>query len=118
VKIHQATDLAEVENLLREVGSMEAGVKLMASKAIGIVVELGELSPSMGNIIKQEALAVGADAAVHEKTSQCEIEKTKVTLVGSLKQLRILALKLQKNVAILPELGKGLKNVLNERFPE
>lgn len=118
MKIHQTTDLAKVEQLLRETGSTEAGVKLMAAKGIGLVVELGELSPSFGNIIKQEALAVGADAAVHEKTSRCEVETTQVTLVGTLKQLRTLAEKLQHNVSTLPKIGKELQNVLKQRFPE
>ena len=88
----------------------------MQKKAIGAMVDLGELSPSMGNIIKQEALSVGADAAVHEKTSRCGIAKTKVVLVGTLKQIEDLAEKLKKNVAALPKIGKELKRELEKKF--
>jgi dihydropteroate synthase len=116
LKLHQPSTLAEIIKILKTTGATSRGVELMKKKALGLAIELGEFSPSLGNIIKQEALAVGADAAVHEKTSRCEVEKTKVVLVGTLKQLEDLAKKLQKNVAGLPKIGKDLEKILNKKF--
>lgn len=114
--IHQLTSLAEIGKLLQSTGTSLAGIPLMASKAIGIVVDIGEHDCSIGNIIKQEALAVGADAAVHEQTSRCGVGQTKIILVGTLKQLKILAKKLQKNVTVLPKIGQQLEKTLQKKF--
>lgn len=117
MKIHQFILPAEVSALLVTTGVTVTGAKMMQEKAIGLAVEIGEVSPSLGNIIKQEALAVGADAAVHEKTSRCEVPQTKIVLVGTLVQLRRFAQKLQKNVATLPAIGRELADTLTKKFP-
>lgn len=117
MKIYQPRTPAIVAKLLNKTGSTSTGTKKMSSKAIGLAVDLGLHSPSIGNLIKQEALAVGADAAVHKKTSRCEVPKTKIVLVGTLKQLEQLALKLQQNVASLPQIGKELALNLRKKFP-
>jgi dihydropteroate synthase len=118
MQIYQPTNFAEVAAILQTTESSAASLPLLTPKALGLAIDLGEHSPSLGNIIKQEALAVGADAAVHEKCSRCEVERSRIVLVGTAKQLLILAAKLQKNVAALPEIGRELAAGLKEKFPE
>ena len=116
MKIFQLANPEEVSKILATTGATLAGIKMMQAKAIGLTVDLGEVSCSLGNIIKQEVLSVGADAAVHEQTSRCAVEKTKVVLVGTLKQLKILAKNLQKNVAGLSKIGEELEVELEKKF--
>jgi hypothetical protein len=89
----------------------------MKKKAIGVAVDIGEFSCSLGNILKQEALSCGADAAIHELSSRCGIPKTKIILLGNLDSLIKLSIKLQRNVAELPKIGKELASTLSKKFP-
>ena len=88
----------------------------MSSKAVGLAIEIGEFSCSLANILKQEALSCGCDAATHELTSRCGVEKTKIVLVGNLSSLLTLAKKIQQNVGELPTLGENLEKNLIQPF--
>lgn len=117
MKIYQPKTPAVAAKLLAKSGCTKAGIEIMKRKAIGVAVDIGEFSCSLGNILKQEALSCGADAAIHELSSRCGIPKTKIILIGNLASLQLLALKLQKNVADLPAIGKKLAATLSQKFP-
>jgi len=116
MKIFQPRSLREASEILMDTGTTTTGVEIMRTKSIGLAVDIGDVSSSLGNILKQESLAVGADAAVHELVSRCDVPKTKVVLVGTLKQLQKLAIKLQKNIVQLSEIGKNLEIALAVKF--
>lgn len=118
MKIIQPDSLASAAATLLKTGATPASVKIMAKKSLGLLVELAAMRPSLANILKQEALAVGADAAVHKRTPQCGVESTQAILAGNLSQLFRLAQKLEKNLAEMAQIGQNLKKELTAKFPE
>ncbi|MFN3411716.1 MAG: dihydropteroate synthase, partial [Exilispira sp.] len=65
------------------------------------------------NILKQEALSCGTDAAISYKTYTMNPDKTDVLLCGSLAQLEKISMKLLKQPFKLKELGLDIKYLIN-----
>ena len=78
-------------------GVHPTGIALMAPKAVVEPLRLVGVRAPGANIIKQEMLAMGADAANAKGTINCSIERTDVILLGSRTQYRHLAHKLRAN---------------------
>lgn len=68
-------------------------------------IKIFSLSIPQANILKQTALSVGADCAVHRETITCKIEKTDCLLGGSYSQLRKISQKLRKQPFKLSKLA-------------
>lgn len=68
-------------------------------------IKIFALSIPQANILKQTALSVGADCAVHRETITCKVDKTDVILGGSFSQLRKIAQKLRKQPFKLSKLA-------------
>ena len=82
---------------LKKMGVHPTGIALMAPKAVVEPLRLVGVQAPGANIIKQEMLAMGADAANAKGTINCSIERTDVILLGSRTQYRHLAHKLRAN---------------------
>jgi len=109
--LHIATPL-DAERELRRIGVDPVGVVMMAAKMLTRCVKLTGLQCRQANILKQEMLALGGDAAVARGTVACSIDKTDVILIGTDKQLHALCSKLAPQPFGLPALATELKNVL------
>jgi len=86
----------------------------MAEKAVARAVKICGLKPSQGNIIKQEALACGIDAAVCRGTVNCTVERTDVLIIGTERGLKALSGRLAVQPFGLPEIGRSLKSLLTK----
>jgi len=89
-----------------------AGIAMMAPKMLTRCVHLGSVSCGQANILKQEMLSLGGDAAVARGTVACSIERTDVILVGTDKQFYKLCRKLGQQPFGLPALATELESVL------
>ena len=87
--------LSEAEAAVRSVGPCEESVPLMVPKLLFCVLKLENVRSPMANILKQEALSLGAEAAVSQWSVNCSKPATDVILAGTHKQLRKLAAKLR-----------------------
>jgi len=100
---------------LARVGSDAAGCRWMTPKAVHRVLKVGNLEPKQANIIKQEMLSRGGEAAVSRGTVDGSVEKTDVLLMGTLKQFHGLATKLKMQPfglsKLAEEVGKVLENM-------
>lgn len=76
-------------------------------------IKIFELSIPQANILKQTALSVGADCAVHRETITCKVEKTDCLLGGSFSQLRKIAQKLRKQPFKLSKLADLIEQNLD-----
>lgn len=85
----------EAEDAVRSVGPCDVSVGIMAPKLLHYVIKLHQVRAAPANILKQEALAVGAEAAVSQWTVNCAKPKTDVVLAGTRKQLQKLVVKLR-----------------------
>jgi 2-amino-4-hydroxy-6-hydroxymethyldihydropteridine diphosphokinase len=111
--IEPIANVSSAEEIISAVGVDDAyAVKTMAQKTIIKVIRLKTIRPAMANILKQEMLSLGADAAVHKDCVSCKIEFTDVLLIGTLKQLRQLISKLRVQVAEAQEIAFAVDDAL------
>ena len=109
--LHIATP-TDAERELQLIRVDPGGIAMMASKMLTRCVKLTGLQCRQANILKQEMLALGGDAAVARGTVACSIEKTDVILIGTDKQLHTLCSKLAPQPFGLPALAAELKLIL------
>jgi dihydropteroate synthase len=106
------TNPLDARRELELIGVDPAGAGMMAPKMLTRCIKLSGLQCRQANILKQEMLALGGDAAVARGTVACSIEKTDVILIGTDKQLHALCGKLAPQPFGLPDLAAGLKQTL------
>jgi dihydropteroate synthase len=109
--LHIATQL-DAERELRCINVDSGGIAMMAPKMLTRCVKLTGLQCRQANILKQEMLGLGGDAAVARGTVACSIDKTDVILIGTDKQLHTLCGKLAPQPFGLPALAAELKKTL------
>lgn len=95
--------IADAEKELRKIDMSEQAVKIMAPKAVFRVVKLFNVRNAAANILKQEMLSVGGEAAVSQYTVDCSKERTDVLVMGTLKQFQVLIAKMKTQGYFLSE---------------
>ncbi len=103
---------AEALQILTAIGADPAGCRLMAPKAVHRLIMLEGVTPGQANIIKQEMLARGGEAAVARGVANHSIKETAVLLMGTLKHYEAFLQKLKMQQFGLPELVGRIRDVL------
>ncbi|HAU31308.1 MAG: Dihydropteroate synthase [Desulfotomaculum sp. 46_296] len=98
---------------ISEIGADKLGGRLMAPKGVFRVLKISGLTPVQANILKQEMLARGAEAAVSRGVINGSASKTDVVLMGTLNQYKDVLLKLKMQAFGLPRLADQIEKVLN-----
>ncbi len=96
LRIVEIQDISEANEALRKIGVDPYGIAAMAPKMRQLNILLEKQSCKVANILKQEMLSLGADAAVARGSVACAVEATDVLLIGTQKQIRALAGKIEK----------------------
>lgn len=113
------TDLKEAVHQIEAVGVDPTGVELMRGKALHFNLKVEGIDPRTANILKQEMLSLGGDAALDGRGLDCSALSTDGLLMGSQKQFEKLIHKLD-SYPHLQKLGQALKeafqNLLKNRF--
>lgn len=111
------TDLGEnFEKELEQIGFDKTYRHKAADKFRYKNIKIFDLTIPQANILKQTAISVGADCAVHRETITCKIEKTDCILGGSFSQLRKISQKLRKQPFSLAKLADLIENNLDFKF--
>ncbi|NTW79494.1 MAG: dihydropteroate synthase [Geobacteraceae bacterium] len=97
---------------LRRIAVDSCGIVEMVPKMRTLCIGLSRLECRQANILKQEMLSVGGDAAVARGTVACSIKTTDCILIGTVKQLSRLIQKLKAQPFGLPELAGELNRLL------
>ena len=109
------TSPAAAQKELERIGVDPAGIARMLPKLEQRALLVPKVRAAAANILKQEMLSLGGDAAVARGTVACSVSTTDVLLIGTRKQLLTLCTKLTgqpfglKNLA--SDLAQVLKNV-------
>ena len=85
---------AELAQALLRIGASPESLHFFEARRESVQIYIEDVPAAAANVIKQEALSRGADAAVSSPTVACRVEKTDLILFGTAKQLRFLADKL------------------------
>lgn len=103
---------AEARRELERIGVDPAGIARMLPKLELLPILVPNLRAAAANILKQELLSLGGDAAVARGTVACSIDTTDVLLIGSRKQLTGLCDKLAQQPFGLATLALQLRELL------
>ncbi len=104
--------LGDAERELRRIRVDPAGIPMMAPKMLSRCVHLTGLKCGQANVLKQEMLSLGGDAAVARGTVACSIDRSDAILIGTDKQVHKLCRKLAQQPFGLPALAEELEALL------
>ncbi|WP_459907443.1 dihydropteroate synthase [Desulfotomaculum defluvii] len=106
-------NLEQAKYEIKAVGSDPGGWQQMASKAVHRVLKITGASPTQANIIKQEMLARGGEAAVARGVVNHSVKTTDILLMATLKQYKGFINKLKLQPFGLAALAAKLEEALN-----
>lgn len=107
MKLYQLGTISDKKSALKRLGVESGGVGIMAKKMELLYFFIKDLKCPAANILKQDALSIGADLAVPGGVILCEKETYDCILIGTRKHMEVLSKK---------ELAQpfGLKNIAQE----
>lgn len=111
-----STDSAAL--VIEETGFDRHYIKKALAKYNFTLIKVHNLTCPQANIIKQLALSVGADAAVHREVITCKVEFTDILIGTSHSQAKLLAEKLKHQPFKLPKLGELILEQIQMHHPE
>jgi dihydropteroate synthase len=103
----------EATALLEGIGVDPAGIRAMLPKMEHLNLRIEGVPAKVANIIKQEMLSRGGDAAVARETVGCTIPETDVLIMGTRKQLTRLMNKLSGQPFGLREMAASMGVILD-----
>ncbi len=101
--------------IMRELGVDGPGIKIMAKKAKVMLFHIANMHVGAANILKQDALSIGADLAIPNGTITCAFQRVDALLIGTKKHIEILAKKELAQPYGLKELAKELRAYLGQK---
>jgi dihydropteroate synthase len=110
----------EAAAIFRKIGVDPYGIEAMARKTMNINILLEKQPCKIANIIKQEMLSIGGDAAVARGSVSCSIPASDILMMGTIKQILTLAAKIEKQPFglnfIAREIFEILKNTVQNEY--
>ncbi len=114
-------EIAKPQNsklFLKDLGVDSGGIEIIAKKMDLLYIKIEQLKTPAVNILKQDALSVGAELAVPSGVVLCEKEYYDALLIGTKRQLERLAKKELAQPFGLKKLAKILQEILKAKsFP-
>lgn len=106
------------KEVMQKIGVCKEGIDLMLPKSKFRLIKVSSVRNAIANILKQEMLSVGGDAAVSAGTVGCKVPTTDVLLMGTLRQYELLVQKMKTQVSESKELAEEIETALNEELNE
>lgn len=107
--------LKDTEKFLSNLGCDKSGVKILSKKAKLHTLYIKDLHVGAANILKQDALSIGADLAVPTGVVIAKEKYVNALLIGTTKHFEILSKKELAQPYELKELAKTLKDFVKEQ---
>ncbi len=115
--IEKLSNNIDAKRYLKELGVDSGGVNILARKMKQHIVYIRDLHVGGANILKQDALSVGADLAVPRGTVVASQKYVNCILVATSRQLEILSKKESVQPFELKKLSKKLKEFIKIKKP-
>jgi dihydropteroate synthase len=117
MQIEKLSNNIDAKKYLKELGVDGGGVNILASKMSHHIIYIKDLSVGGANILKQDALSIGADLAVPRGTVIAAMPHVDCILIVTTKQMKILSKKELSQPFGLKELAKKLQEFLEIKKP-
>ncbi len=88
MKLYELSSTADVKTVFDRLGVTHEGQKLLVPKTKLRLIYIRELKTPAANILKQDALSIGADLAVPKETVTCSVPCVDALLIANDKQLK------------------------------
>lgn len=111
-RIIEIKDQNQAVKELELIGSDKTGIKLMVPKAVSRAIKLKGIKPAAANIIKQEMLSHGGEAATAFGSINQSVELTDLLILGTMRQFGLLIEKLKKHQFGLPKIADEISLIL------
>lgn len=105
--------MKEAEAIFRKIGVDPYGIDAMAQKTINVNILLEKQPCKTANIIKQEMLSIGGDAAVARGSVACSIAASDILIMGTVKQILTLVKKIEKQPFGLNLIARDILDILS-----
>jgi dihydropteroate synthase len=102
----------EALEVLRKIDCDPYGIEAMLPKMIHHNILLEGIKCNIANIIKQEMLSIGGDAAVSRSAVSCSVKETDCVIMGTAKQIQRLADKISIQPLGLSKIARDIKELL------
>ena len=93
MKLYKLSSHVDVNAVFQTLGVTPEGSALLAPKTHLNLIYIKDLKTPAANILKQDALSIGADLAVPKDTITCKVPLVDAVLIANDKQLKVLARK-------------------------
>ncbi len=113
------TNAREIIHQMGMVGVDATGIKLMKGKTLHLNLKIEGINPRIANLLKQEMLSLGGDAALDGRGLDCSTKQTDSILMGTQKQFEKLLLKLNQCPDLQPvaeSLRETIKNISKTHY--
>lgn len=112
VRIIGIKNLAQAKEEMQKIGVDHQGVEIMAPKALFLTLKITDIKNQAANILKQEMLALGGEAAVSYEVGAFKPGTSTVLLFGTLRHFHLLVDKPIWQPYDLPEIRKKIEEVI------
>ncbi len=110
-------NIDDIKNELSKIGASTQGIRVMSLKATDIALKLRNVKVGAANIIKQNMLSIGGDAAVARGVVNGKKETSDVIILGDISKLNKLVDKLSyQDIFGIPKIRENIKQLLNIYF--
>jgi dihydropteroate synthase len=99
---------------MERIGVDPAGARIMAPKQHHYNLKVEDLTPMQANIIKQDILSIGGEAAVSKGVVSCSVESTGAIVSGTRRQLERLVAKLKGQSYGLSDVACAIELALHD----
>jgi len=118
MQVQKLSNTINIKEYLKELGVDGGGVSILTSKAKQHIIYIKELHVGAANILKQDALSIGADLAVPRGTVIARTPTVDCILIATGRELEILSRKELAQPFGLKELAKELQKILKAKKQE
>ena len=118
MKLENLSSTTKIKEYLEKIGVDGGGVSILSNKAKTHIISIKDLNVGAANILKQDALSIGADLAVPRGTVLAKTPKVDTLLIATTSQLKVLAKKELAQPFGLKDLALKLKEISLIKKPQ
>jgi len=118
MEIEKLNNTLEIRSALKSLGVDDGGISILSQKALTHILHIKNLHVGGANILKQDALSIGADLAVPRGTVLAKTPEVDCILIATTAQLKVLSKKESVQPFGLKALASQFQNILKVQKPK